>query len=197
MSKNVLSRRSFLQMAVVGSSCLLLFPQCTNHSTRVIWRFFTEKEASLVDALVEQIIPTNEWQGAKDAGVTNFIDKQLVSTYIRFQEKYRNGIAAVEASCKILYQKKFEELSWGVQTVFLKKMETGELSNLQKEDYPDRQGEQIWTEGFDKIFFSLIREHTMQGYYGSPKHGGNRNYVSYKMIGLDYPHIIGQNRYMS
>ena len=28
--------------------------------------------------IVEQIIPTDEWLGTKDAGVTNFIDKQLV-----------------------------------------------------------------------------------------------------------------------
>ena len=35
----------------------------------------------------------------------------------------------------------------------------------------------------------------MQGFYGSPRHGGNRNYVSYKMLGLEYPRVIGQNRY--
>jgi gluconate 2-dehydrogenase gamma chain len=35
----------------------------------------------------------------------------------------------------------------------------------------------------------------MQGFYGSPRHGGNRDYVSYKMMKLDYPHVIGQNRY--
>jgi len=35
----------------------------------------------------------------------------------------------------------------------------------------------------------------MQGFYGSPRHGGNRNYASYKMMGLEYPRLIGQNRY--
>jgi len=37
----------------------------------------------------------------------------------------------------------------------------------------------------------------MQGFYGSPRHGGNKNNVSYKMMRLDYPVIIGQNRYKS
>jgi hypothetical protein len=37
----------------------------------------------------------------------------------------------------------------------------------------------------------------MQGFYGSPRHGGNSNYVSYKMMKLDYPHVMGQNRYES
>ena len=35
----------------------------------------------------------------------------------------------------------------------------------------------------------------MQGFYGSPRHGGNKDYASYRMLGLDYPNIIGQNRY--
>jgi gluconate 2-dehydrogenase gamma chain len=35
----------------------------------------------------------------------------------------------------------------------------------------------------------------MQGYYGSPIHGGNKDYMSFNMLGLDYPLIIGQNRY--
>jgi gluconate 2-dehydrogenase gamma chain len=35
----------------------------------------------------------------------------------------------------------------------------------------------------------------MQGYYGSPIHGGNKDYMSFDMLGLDYPLNIGQNRY--
>jgi gluconate 2-dehydrogenase gamma chain len=37
----------------------------------------------------------------------------------------------------------------------------------------------------------------MQSYYGSSRHGGNKNNTSYKMLQLDYPVIIGQNRYKS
>ncbi|MBI3697610.1 MAG: gluconate 2-dehydrogenase subunit 3 family protein, partial [Acidobacteria bacterium] len=33
-------------------------------------------------------------------------------------------------------------------------------------------------------FFALVRQHTMEGYYGDPKYGGNRNSVSWKMIGF-------------
>jgi gluconate 2-dehydrogenase gamma chain len=34
----------------------------------------------------------------------------------------------------------------------------------------------------------------MQGFYGSPRHGGNRDYLSYRMLGIDYPQVIGRNR---
>ena len=196
MIKNDLSRRRFIQMAALGSGSLLLFPRCTNPATKSPWRFFTEREGSLVNTIVEQIIPTDEWPGAKDAGVANFIDKQLVGPYIWYQEKYRKGLTAIEASCKLLYKKSFEELPWEGQTNYLKLMQSGKLGEPIRNSKTAQSGE-IWTEGADRIFFGLIRDHTMQGFYGSPRHGGNKNYVSYKMIGLDYPFIIGQNRYKS
>ncbi len=195
MTENDFSRRRFIQVAALVSGSVLLFPRCTNVSSKSAWRFFTEKEASLVDAITEQIIPTDEWPGAKDAGVINYIDKQLLGPYIRHQGKYRSGLAAVQASCNQLYGKKFEALSWDDQTGFLKKMEAGKLADLETGDKANSPENKIWKEISDKTFFGLIRDHSMQGFYGSPRHGGNKNYVSYKMIGLDYPFIIGQNRY--
>jgi gluconate 2-dehydrogenase gamma chain len=44
-------------------------------------------------------------------------------------------------------------------------------------------------------FFRLLRQHTMQGYYGSPRHGGNKDAVSYRMLGLDFPLLRGRAQY--
>ncbi len=44
-------------------------------------------------------------------------------------------------------------------------------------------------------FLSLVRSHTLQGYYGSPRHGGNRNAVSWRMLGLDEPLLRGRAQY--
>ena len=197
--KQTLNRRRFLQMGAIGTGSLLLLPRCVASSGMSPWRFFSPEEAKLLDSLVEQIIPTDEWPGAKDAGVTNYIDKQLVGPLSRHQDKYRKGLAAVVESCKKLYQKQFEELSWDEQTDFLKKMESGKLPGLLKgEKKGDVQQEpELWNDGFDRQFFGLLRDHSMQGFYGSPRHGGNKDYVSYRMVGLDYPFTIGQNRYKS
>jgi gluconate 2-dehydrogenase gamma chain len=32
--------------------------------------------------------------------------------------------------------------------------------------------------------FNLVIDHTMQGFYGSPSHGGNRDEASWKMLGI-------------
>jgi gluconate 2-dehydrogenase gamma chain len=50
----------------------------------------------------------------------------------------------------------------------------------------------IWKDGEASGFFRLICDHCMQGYYGSPRHGGNRGAVSWKMLKLDYPQLTGR-----
>ena len=47
----------------------------------------------------------------------------------------------------------------------------------------------------NKTFFDLVRAHTMQGYYGTPRHGGNRDAVSWRMLGLDEPPLRGRAQY--
>jgi gluconate 2-dehydrogenase gamma chain len=178
---NKFTRRRFVKLAAVGAGSICLPPGCSVPDSG--WRFFTDAEAILVDAIAEQIIPSDEWPGGRDSGTTNFIDKQLAVPYKRYQVVYRKGLSAIQESCNTIYQKRFEELPWEEQTIFLEKMESG----LMKEN--------AWAGGFDKEFFGLIRDHTLQSYYGSPIHGGNKNKLSYRMIGLDYPLIIGQNRY--
>lgn len=185
MEAKVLSRRHFIQMAAVASGGILLMPGCANQAIKSLMRFFTDIEASLMDTIVEQIIPTDEWPGGKDAGVTNFIDKQLMGPYSRYQATYRNGLKAILETCKAKFQKKFEELQWEKQTQFLETMEAGKM-----------EGE-LWKDELDSLFFGLINSHSMQGYYGSPRHGGNKDNISYQMLKLDYPVILGQNRYQN
>jgi len=154
---------------------------CKNKISK--WRYLNEEEISLLDAIVEQIIPTDDFPGGKWANVSNFIDKQLISYYSKHQLLYREGLAAIEKTVIQIKGKKFEEIPFPEQTAILEKMEKGEFSG----DY--------WKDHSPASFFDLLRQHSLQGFYGSPIHGGNRGYISYHMLGLDYPKVIGQNRY--
>lgn len=177
------TRRDFIRQISLACGSVMFIPACSGYDS--VWRFFTEQEAKTVIAFAEQIIPADKDPGATDANVINFIDKQLVGPYTRFQEMYRKGIPALENSAQKLFQKAFFELDFPVQTNFMISMEKGELP------------EELWKETSQNGFFNLMLDHTMQGFYGSPRHGGNVNYVSYKMMKLDYPHVLGQNRYES
>ncbi len=147
------------------------------------WRSLSEAEAELVDLISEQIIPTDEDPGARWAGVVNFVDKQLAGPYKRFLPDYRSGLAGVQETSRAMFGKAFAQLKWDDQTAVLKSLESGKAKGA------------TWRRESSSRFFDLIRDHCMQGFYGSPRHGGNRDYVSFRMIGLDYPQIIGQNRY--
>ena len=35
------------------------------------------------------------------------------------------------------------------------------------------------------LFFNKIRLHTMQGFYGSPIHGGNKNFLSFDILNIN------------
>lgn len=47
-------------------------------------------------------------------------------------------------------------------------------------------------EEHEKAFFNLILTHTRQGFYGDPRHGGNRQMASWKMLRLATPPIRGR-----
>ena len=177
------NRRDFIKQLSLTYGSVLLLPGCFGNYSP--WRFFTADEARTMIAVSEQFIPADKDPGATDANVINFIDKQLVGPYTRFQEEYRMGLKCLDAASAQLYQKPFDELDRDRQTGFLEKMEKNELP------------EEDWEGINQRSFFNRMLDHSMQGFYGSPRHGGNRNYVSYKMIKVDYPHIIGQNRYDS
>jgi len=180
---NQLNRRFFIKSASLAFGSVLLLPSCLKPKN--IYRFFTPEEANCLIAFCEQIIPRDESPGATDAGVIFYIDRQLSGVFHYDQETYRNGIKNLQDYCNRKYGKTFESLPTGDQITLMKAMESNQLSESQ------------WPKGKPSEFFNLVLSHTMQGFYGSPIHGGNKDYMSFEMLRIDYPLVIGQNRYRS
>ncbi len=174
-------RRQFIKTVGVAAGGAAFFPACGRQTGR--WKFFTDGEVETLAAICEQIVPADEDPGAIDAGVPNFIDKQLAGPYRRFQDVYRLGLAGIDETSRAMFGKRFCLLKWDDQTSVLKALEAGKAAGS------------TWQKQSARTFFELARDHTLQGFYGSPRHGGNRDYVSYRMLKLDYPQVIGQNRY--
>jgi len=169
------SRRRFLHAslsAAVAGSAISCGSGPRGHAGASPWRFFTAEEGQTVDAICEQIIPADRDPGAKEARAVNYIDIQLTRPFKRYQKVYRQGIAAVDAASHTKFGKRFVELPAGQQTEVLADIERS-----------------------SSVFFELILAHTRQGFYGDPRHGGNRNRVSWKMIGVPFPPIRGREHY--
>jgi len=154
---------------------------CT--ATRSPWRFLTVDEARTLAAICDQIIPPDQDPGAAWAGVVNYIDRQLCGPFKHLRKTYRQGIAAVDAGSRALYGASFVDLTSAKQVEFLTALEKG------------RTPGEAWTHPPSAEFFALVVDHTMQGFYGDPRHGGNRNAASWKMLGVPYPPIRGRLKY--
>jgi len=179
------NRRNFIRTTGVSLGGALLLSSC-GKQVHGHYRALTDAEALTVIALCEQIVPADDFPGATDAGVIHFIDRQLGERgfYSKELVHYQKGIAALNAGCMKLHGARFEELEFNTQYKLLKKVAMGKLGD-----------KKAWKVADQKKFFKTVLTHTMQGFYGSPRHGGNKNYVSYTMMGIEYPLAIGQNRY--
>ena len=135
-------------------------------------RFFTVEEALTVDAICERLIPADRGPGAGQARVVHYIDIQLTRHFRRYQRIYRQGIAGVDAGSRKKFSERFVELTPEQQAEVLADMEEN-----------------------SEAFFELVLAHTRQGFYGDPRHGGNRGMASWKMVGLAFPPVRGRMHY--
>jgi gluconate 2-dehydrogenase gamma chain len=176
------SRRKFIGMmgAVYGS--VLLYPSCSRTVTSR-YRVFTDAEAACLIALCEQIIPADHDPGATDAEVIRYIDKQAAERFHDDIPLFKQGVAALQECCTAQHGKLFEELDASAQIEIMRGLEQNKLTG----------GD--WGELKQSSFMNRAIERTMQGFYGAPRHGGNKDYVSFKMMKLDFPLLVGQNRY--
>ena len=144
------------------------------------WRCLSADEGRTLEAVCERIIPADQDPGAAWAGVVTFIDRQLLGPYRRLRKTYALGIAATNGTSRAMLGKPFVALTPEQQDTVLQAMDKGEARVEQ------------WKQVSAKSFFDLVVSHTMQGFYGDPRHGGNRERVSWKMLRLPYPPVRGR-----
>jgi gluconate 2-dehydrogenase gamma chain len=164
---NNMNRRRFLQTTATAAAAITV--ACSSRS-RSTWRFLTNAEAETLEAICEQIIPADQDPGAAWAGAVKFIDKQLVGFYREHQQAYRAGIAEADSRADGNFPKATPE----------KRLQV--LQSMEKDEKT-------------KAFFTLVVAHTMQGFYGNPRHGGNRDYCSWRMLGVPPSPVRGRDQY--
>lgn len=173
-----MNRRAFLQAALAATAAAGAGVGCSRNRTP--WRFLTLDEARALAAISDQIIPADQDPGAAWADVVNYIDRQLCGPYENLQSIYRLGLAGVDQSSQSSHGKLFADLGAMQQVDVLHRLETGKVSGP------------IWKQISSTEFFGYLLDHTMQGFYGDPRHGGNREGMSWKMLNLPYPPIRGR-----
>jgi len=154
----------------------------------------TETEVAFFTAAADAMIPADELTpSGSDCGIVTFIDRQLASAWGGGAKMYRNGpfrkakpeygyqlpltprqlftagVVATNAWTRKVYGKDFDRLAAKEREDALKVLEQG------KAELDDFDG---------KIFFEAVLQIVMEGFFADPIYGGNRNKVSWRMIGF-------------
>lgn len=187
-----MKRREFITLPAKTVGGLLL-SQLVGHSlrvdaqtqdVRVPLRFFTAAEARVVEAACERIFPSDErGPGAKEAGVVIFIDRQLAGPYGRDKYRYTKP-PFVESIPEHGYQAKAtprEVYRGGIRA----------LGNLA--EVPQAQQDERLRSIETTVFFRLLRQHTVEGMFSDPLHGGNADLVGWQLIGYPGPLMSYRN----
>ena len=115
-------------------------------------QFFTGDEYEIVSRLAELIIPTDGTPGAREAGVSEFIDFIVFSDQ-SLQYRFRYGVGWIDAHARYLFGRRFLEITPEQQTEMLNHLAYKDRHRAGEED--------------GRNFFHLIREYTVIGFYTS------------------------------
>jgi gluconate 2-dehydrogenase gamma chain len=169
----------------------------------------TASEVAFIAAVADTMIPADELTpSGSECGVVTFVDRQLASAWGGGAKMYRSGpfrkgkpehgyqlpltprqyfsagIAATNAWTRKLHGKDFDRLPVKTREEMLKSLEQG------KAQLVDFDGKQ---------FFEAMLNIVMEGFFSDPIYGGNKDKVSWKMVGFPglpavYAHLIEEWR---
>jgi gluconate 2-dehydrogenase gamma chain len=170
-------RRRFLKTAAVAAAATGV--ACGKADSR--WRRLTEPEAATLAAACDQIIPPDQAApGAADAGVITFIDRQLATRSRKDLPFWQSGVAGLDATARRRHGAPFAQVGAAAQAAILQDTEAGKVDKAD------------WNGAEPGEFFGRLRQYTMMGYYGDPRHGGNRERVGWRTIGVPDPPVRGR-----
>ena len=168
-----------------------------------------DTEHAFIVAAVDTLIPADELSpSGSDCGCAVYIDRQLASAWGGGAKMYRSGpflkgkpeqgyqlaltpaefmsagIAAANAWSRKTFGREFDRLDPQKRVEALKAMEEGkaEFANFSA-----------------RAFFARLLAMTMEGFFADPIYGGNRDKVSWRMLGFPglpatYAHLIDEYR---
>src|SRR5277367_4571556 len=196
-----LDRRQFLRGVVPAATLGTLGSSACSNNGRTSTpssyapTYFNTAEWAFINAAVGRLIPSDgPGPGGVDAGVPEFIDRQMELPYghgaysymkgpfldkspptlgyqLRYtpREIYRLGIAAANSAAQKSHGKDFAQLSAADQDLLLAEMEKGQAT---------------FATVPAAVFFGQLLANTKEGYFSDPLYGGNRGMVAWKWIGF-------------
>jgi gluconate 2-dehydrogenase gamma chain len=126
------------------------------------FQVFSHHQATEIEAIAAQIVPSDETPGAREARAVFFIDRALSTFDHAKQAVYTQGLQDLEVKTKAMFPpaSSFSQLT-PEQQVHL-------LTDIEKTD-----------------FFETVRVHTIMGFLSNPEYGGNYEQMGWELIGFE------------
>jgi hypothetical protein len=115
----------------------------------------------LLRALLDRLIPADDFAGAVAAGVDDYVLRMLAGDLAPRLPAVSAGLRDLDSAAAARHGREFAALSASEQDLLLQDMGSG------------------------SAFFNLMVTLAAEGYYADPGNGGNRDRVSWKMVGYD------------
>ena len=181
-------RRQFLTLSATSLGGVLVYSLDRKSSLltgqgkrlRIPLRFFTELEALTVASAAARIFPSDDsGPGAAEAGVTIYIDRQLAGPYGQDRFRYTQG-PFEKAPAELGYQGKATP-----REIYREGLK--DLKGFDKLQTVDQ--DKLLEQTQSSLFFTLLRQHTIEGMFSDPIHGGNADMVGWQLVGFPGPRM--------
>ncbi|MEO8052825.1 MAG: gluconate 2-dehydrogenase subunit 3 family protein [Acidobacteriota bacterium] len=125
---------------------------------------FTADQRKTVDALIDRIIPKDELgPGAAECGVGDYIDRCMAGYNAAEKPLFVDGLANLDVFALRTQGIAFASLTGDKQDAVLIAIENNQAPNL-------------------RGFFNRARRLTLEGMFGDPVYGGNKNFAGWDLI---------------
>lgn len=131
-------------------------------------------ELKTLEAFVDRLCPKDEnGPGAVEMGAATYIDRALAGALAAEKSAFTGALASVETFARSTHNAAFSDLTPEQRDELLTAMDNGSAAG-----FPDA-----------RAFFSRVRRLTLEGMFGDPYYGGNKNFAGWDLIRYPGPRL--------
>lgn len=159
--------------------------------------FFDEDQAAVVRTLADRLVPGgDDHPSTTEARVARFVDLALQREPVyrtaheqstTFRDAYEEGIDRIQRTADEMFGTSIPDLDDGQVETLLSAVQ--ERTAPGWEDVPAHSPVSMTVPKAD--FFTILRDHVVEGYYAQPKYGGNVGLRGWKHAGYVGPFVEG------
>jgi len=127
-------------------------------------RALSPEQRRILEAFIDRLVPKDELgPGAVECGAAEYIDRSMADYLANEKTVFTQGLAAVDEYARSSQGGPFADLSAEKRDAVLMAIDSGQVPNL-------------------RGFFNRARRLTLEGMFGDPSYGGNKNFAGWDLI---------------